>query len=149
MALSHLKKTQEAYQIFSMLNPIAHAQTEEDCQIYQVEPYVISADIYTHKIFYGKGGWTWYTGSSAWFYKVGLEELLGFQKEGDSLKITPHKIPFDHYQLTYHYQDTLYQIEFKKDKQEVITLDQKEIKGKIPLTNDKKEHTIVIKGGKE
>ena len=148
MALSHLRQKEEALNVFTMLNPISHTMNKEDCQIYQVEPYVIPADIYTHKIFYAKGGWTWYTGSSAWFYKVGIEELLGFRKYGKTLHFDIDKIPFQSYHLTYHYKDTTYEITFQQSKTTKITLDQQEIKNDIPLSNDKKTHSIEIKGGK-
>lgn len=148
MALSHLRQKEEALNVFTILNPISHTMNKEDCQIYQVEPYVIPADIYTHKIFYAKGGWTWYTGSSAWFYKVGIEELLGFRKYGKTLHFDIDKIPFQSYHLTYHYKDTTYEITFQQSKTTKITLDQQEIKNDIPLSNDKKTHSIEIKGGK-
>ena len=60
-----------------MLNPINHARTPEDRERYKVEPYVVAADVYSHPLHLGRGGWTWYTGSAAWMYRVALEGILG------------------------------------------------------------------------
>ena len=57
--------------------------------IYKVEPYVVAADVYTAKGHLGRGGWTWYTGSASWMYRVALESILGFQQRGDMLFIEP------------------------------------------------------------
>ena len=78
-----------AHDLYRMLNPLTHAATPDDVAIYQVEPYVVAADIYTAPGHVGRGGWTWYTGSASWMYRVGLESLLGFTKRGDALTIEP------------------------------------------------------------
>jgi cyclic beta-1,2-glucan synthetase len=72
-----------------MLNPISHADTPEKTARYKVEPYVIAADIYSMPPHTGRGGWTWYTGSSGWMYRLGLEAILGITRVGKTLKITP------------------------------------------------------------
>ena len=45
-------------------------------------PTSSSADIYTHPLHVGRGGWTWYTGSAAWLYRFGLEHILGLRRRG-------------------------------------------------------------------
>src|SRR5437763_7785080 len=78
-----------ALELFQMLNPLTHALTPEAAATYKVEPYVVAADVYTAAGHLGRGGWTWYTGSASWMYRVGLEAILGFRKCGDQLTIRP------------------------------------------------------------
>ncbi|MDB4951702.1 MAG: hypothetical protein JWM27_4351, partial [Gemmatimonadetes bacterium] len=78
-----------AFQLYQMLNPLTHAGTPADAERYKVEPYVVAADVYTAPGQVGRGGWTWYTGSASWMYRVGLEAILGFTKRGDTLRIAP------------------------------------------------------------
>ena len=77
-----------------MLNPIHHARTPEQVARYKVEPYVMAADIYSVAPHAGRGGWTWYTGSSAWMYRAGIEGLLGLHRQGRVLRVRPC-IPLD------------------------------------------------------
>ena len=63
----------KATELFRMINPIEHARTKEASNKYKVEPYVIAADIYGYGNMAGRGGWTWYTGSSSWMYEAGLQ----------------------------------------------------------------------------
>ena len=75
--------------LYQMINPVTHALTPEDVATYKVEPYVVAADVYTAEGHLGRGGWTWYTGSASWLYRVGLEAILGFNKRGESLEMDP------------------------------------------------------------
>ncbi len=74
---------------FDLLNPVRHADSAAKVTRYKVEPYVVSADVYSVDPHVGRGGWTWYTGSAAWLYRAGLEAVLGFHLLGDSLRIEP------------------------------------------------------------
>jgi cyclic beta-1,2-glucan synthetase len=78
-----------ALELFQMLNPITHADSPSAVDIYKVEPYVVAADVYTAKGHLGRGGWTWYTGSASWMYRVALESILGFKQRGEMLFIEP------------------------------------------------------------
>lgn len=78
-----------AGELLAMLNPIRHSDTPGATDRYKVEPYVIAADVYSHPPHVGRGGWTWYTGSAAWMYRVALEGLLGFRIEGAHLHLDP------------------------------------------------------------
>jgi cyclic beta-1,2-glucan synthetase len=89
MAIAHLGSGDEAVELFHMLNPINHARTPADVERYQVEPYVVAADVYMHPAHIGRGGWTWYTGSAAWMYRLGLESILGLRHRGRSFSIAP------------------------------------------------------------
>ncbi|HEY0197294.1 MAG TPA: glycosyl transferase family 36 [Rhodanobacter sp.] len=75
--------------LFDLLNPIRHSDSAAAVERYKVEPYVVSADVYSVEPYVGRGGWTWYTGSAAWLYRAGLEAVLGFHLLGDRLRIDP------------------------------------------------------------
>ena len=79
--------------------------------MYKVEPYVVAADVYTASGHLGRGGWTWYTGSASWMYRIGLEAILGFRKEGETLTIDPC-VPVDwrEFRIDYRYGRSLYSI---------------------------------------
>lgn len=79
----------QAANLFAMLNPIHHTQTEEDWRTYKVEPYVMAADVYSVAPHTGRGGWTWYTGAAGWMYRAGIEGILGLQRHGDTVTIQP------------------------------------------------------------
>ena len=104
----------KAVELFSMINPIEHARTKEETIKYKVEPYVIAADIYGQGNLSGRGGWTWYTGSSSWMYEAGLHYILGFTIEKGYLSINPC-IPNDwkEYKIHYKYGNTVYNINIK------------------------------------
>jgi cyclic beta-1,2-glucan synthetase len=89
LALTRLKRGDDAWKAFQMLNPVTHALNREDANLYRVEPYVVAADVYGHGDLTGRGGWTWYTGSAAWLYRVAVEGILGLRKEGGNLVIDP------------------------------------------------------------
>ncbi len=111
IALAMLGDGDRAHEIFSMINPINYTKTDEDLETYKTEPYVVAADVYSNPQHIGRGGWTWYTGSAAWLYRSALENILGFQKDGEVLTIEPC-IPRDwkEFEITYHYKSAIYQI---------------------------------------
>lgn len=104
----------KALELYRMINPIEHARTKEASSKYKVEPYVIPADIYGTGNLAGRGGWTWYTGSASWYYKAGIENLLGLKIEEGYLKIEPC-IPKDwkEYQMKYQWRESMYNIVVK------------------------------------
>ncbi len=89
LATTLLGQADRAFELFQMMNPLTHGNTPQGVARYKVEPYVIAADVYTADAHLGRGGWTWYTGAASWFYRVGLENILGFTKRGDTLSIKP------------------------------------------------------------
>ena len=145
MALIKAGYYDRAYRYYQMINPVNRTKNSQNVEKYKVEPYVIAADIYSAENFPGRGGWTWYTGSAGWFYKVGIESILGIKKYGDKLKLEP-KIPiaWDGYKAVYNYKDTVYNIEVKKASKDFIELDGKKVHSNISLVNDKKEHLITV-----
>jgi cyclic beta-1,2-glucan synthetase len=150
-ALTELGMGYQAYEQFKILNPITHSMNLEDANRYAVEPYVVAADIYSRPPFVGRGGWTWYTGSSGWLYRLGVEAILGFKLEGDHLNIDPC-IPdhWDGFNMTYKKENTIFQIEVKnpdhieKGVKEMIldgeTLEEK----KVPLIDDSSVHHVLV-----
>jgi cyclic beta-1,2-glucan synthetase len=89
LAFALLGDGDKAGELFSFLNPINHARTAASVQLYKVEPYVICADVYSAPGHLGRGGWTWYTGSAGWMYRVGTEGILGVSLRGRSLRVDP------------------------------------------------------------
>ncbi len=89
-ALAEAGRTDRAATLLKMLSPVSHAETKEDAERYVVEPYVIAADVYGVQPHIGRGGWTWYTGSAGWMWRVAVETLLGFTVEdGRFLRLQP------------------------------------------------------------
>ncbi len=111
MATAMQGRHDRAFALFRLLNPLTHADSAEGVQRYKVEPYVVAADVYTNPLHIGRGGWTWYTGSASWMYRVGLEQLLGFTKVGGTLRIVPC-VPeeWPSFTITYRFGDTPYTI---------------------------------------
>ena len=81
IAFAMLNLNEKAMELYKMINPIEHSNSYEKAIVYKVEPFVIAADIYGASNLLGRGGWTWYTGSSSWFYRTGIEILLGLKVE--------------------------------------------------------------------
>ena len=134
-------RTDMAYFLYSLINPIHRTATLADVLKYKVEPYCIAADIYSNPQHPGRGGWTWYTGSASWAYKTGIENILGLQKEGNTLVVNP-SIPsdWDHFSITYRYGNTPYHIIYQRNRnaQTPIT------PTRIPLVDDNQPHEITL-----
>jgi len=93
MAFAKLGDPARAWELFSLINPIHHGSTPSRIAVYKVEPYVVAADVYSVAPHTGRGGWTWYTGSAGWLYRVAVESVLGFAIEGGrALRLNP-RIP--------------------------------------------------------
>ncbi|MBP5413139.1 MAG: hypothetical protein J6Y47_07785 [Bacteroidales bacterium] len=109
MALLQEGKVDQAYFYYSLINPIHRTSTLADVLKYKVEPYCIAADIYANRQHAGQGGWTWYTGSASWAYKVGVENILGLQVRGTKLSFNPH-VPtsWSNFTIHYRYGNTIY-----------------------------------------
>ena len=133
-----------------MINPIEHSRTKDAVNKYKVEPYVIAADIYGQGNLVGRGGWTWYTGSSSWYYKAGIEYILGLKIENGYMTIDPC-IPRDwkEYQIQYKWKDSIYHINVKNPNGknrgvEKVILDGNEVENKIKLDGARKIYHIEV-----
>jgi len=110
-AFAMLGNGDRAGELFSMLNPINHARSRTAANRYRVEPYVACGDVYSMPPNVGRGGWTWYTGSAAWMYRVAIEYMLGIRLQGDMLRIEP-VIPrnWPQFEATVRHGDATYEI---------------------------------------
>ena len=115
IAQTMLNLNDKAYENFRMINPIEHARTKDESSKYKVEPYVIAADVYGQGNLAGRGGWTWYTGSSSWMYIAGIKYILGLNIEDGYLKIEPH-IPqnWNNYEIKYKYKNSILNIKITR-----------------------------------
>jgi cyclic beta-1,2-glucan synthetase len=111
MAFAALGDAERAWELATMINPINHARTPAGAATYKVEPYVVAADVYALAPHIGRGGWTWYTGSAGWMYRLVVESLLGLNLEGDRLRFAP-RMPshWKEFALRYRYRETYYDI---------------------------------------
>jgi cyclic beta-1,2-glucan synthetase len=89
MAVARLGGGDEAVEFFHMLNPVNRARSAAEVNRYTVEPYAVAADVHAHPLHAGRGGWTWYTGSAAWLYRLGLESILGVRRQGNTFSVDP------------------------------------------------------------
>lgn len=109
MAFAKLGDRSRTWELLKMINPLTHGITSQS--IYKVEPYVMAADVYAVPPHIGRGGWTWYTGSAGWMYRLILESVLGLHLEGNQLSFTPCLPPdWNTYTLNYRYRNTNYHI---------------------------------------
>jgi len=111
LAYAMLGDGDRAFELFQMLNPINRSSSRAAVQRYKVEPYVLAGDVYSEPPHTGRGGWTWYTGSAGWLYRVGVECILGFQFHGLMLHIDPC-IPraWPGFSITFRYHSAVYEI---------------------------------------
>jgi cyclic beta-1,2-glucan synthetase len=89
LAYARLGDGDRASELFSILNPVNHTRTRDAVSVYRAEPYVVAADVYSAVPHTGRGGWTWYTGSAGWMYRVGIESILGLSQRAGALHIDP------------------------------------------------------------
>ncbi len=111
MAFAQLGDSKRAWELLTMINPINHGSSLDKIATYKVEPYVIAADVYAVSPHVGRGGWSWYTGSAAWMYRLILESLLGLRLDADKLRFAPC-LPADwkSFKIHYRYRETVYHI---------------------------------------
>ncbi|MBI4321800.1 MAG: glycosyltransferase 36 associated protein, partial [Chloroflexi bacterium] len=143
-----------AVEILRMLNPVEHARTPEAVERYRVEPYVVPADIYALEGHVGQGGWTWYTGSAGWMYRVWLEEVFGLKLRGNELRLDP-VIPttWPGFTLRYRFRSARYEIRVENPDHVVRGVAWVEVDGQrrhelaIMLEDDGASHTVVVRLG--
>ncbi len=140
-----------ASEYFRIINPIEHARTKEGVLKFKVEPYVVPADVYASPSMLGRGGWTWYTGSSSWLYIAGLEYILGVTIHGNIMKIKPCISPaWKEFRVEYTYGKSKYVVDVKNPELKstgisAISLDNNFINSnEIELIDDQKVHTVEV-----
>ena len=152
MAFALMGEHDRAWELFSLLNPIHHGSTPEQIATYKVEPYVVAADVYGVAPHTGRGGWTWYTGSAGWMYRLLIETLLGVNLEGDKLRLTP-RMPknWTSYKIHYRFRQTVYHITITRldggsEIANQLWLDGEELAAEtVPLVDDRQEHFVEMK----
>jgi len=152
MAFALMGDHDRAWELFALLNPIHHGATPEQIATYKVEPYVVAADVYAVAPHIGRGGWTWYTGSAGWMYRLLIETLLGVNLEGDHLRLTP-RLPksWTTYKIHYRYRQTVYHITITRLEAGATEADQLLLDGEalaaktVPLVDDRREHFVELK----
>jgi cyclic beta-1,2-glucan synthetase len=151
MAVARLGSGDEAMELFHMLNPINHARTPAEVDRYMAEPYVVAGDVHAHPAQAGRAGWTWYTGSAGWMYRVGLEAILGLERRGDRFKVDPC-IPsvWPEYRLEWGFGASRYVIVVENPERRCRGVAAAELDGEpvdpgaIPLVDDGAEHQVRV-----
>ena len=149
MAFALMGESERAWELFALLNPVHHGGTPRQIATYKVEPYVIAADVYAAPPHVGRGGWTWYTGSAGWMYRLLIETLLGVNLEGDRLRLAP-RMPkaWTSFKIHYRYRQTVYHITIARLGPDAVgtnllSLDGQALPGAtIPLRDDRHEHAV-------
>jgi cyclic beta-1,2-glucan synthetase len=160
-AMAELGRRDRAARWLEMLSPLTHTATRERTDVYKVEPYVVAADVYGVEPHVGRGGWTWYTGSAAWTYRIALESVLGFTLEdGTTLRLLPC-VPDDwpDYRIRYRLPagETVYDIHVGNPERcsetvvsAVVDGESVPVEGgvaRIPLLGDGKTHVVEVRLG--
>jgi cyclic beta-1,2-glucan synthetase len=135
IAFATLGQGDQAHRLFSLLNPLTHANTRANADRYRVEPYVVAADVYAERAHLGRGGWTWYTGSAGWMYRAGLEWLLGFRVRGAFLHLDPC-IPsgWPRFEIVFRHRSTRYEITVENPSGVSRGISSVEVDGACPAT---------------
>jgi cyclic beta-1,2-glucan synthetase len=152
MASALLGDHDRAWELFEFLNPINHGSTSAEIDTYKVEPYVVAADVYAVAPHTGRGGWTWYTGSAGWMYRLLSETLLGLKLEGNRLRLTP-RLPkrWPTCKIDYRHRQTLYHITISRlgdglsDSGQTCLDGEELIDDIIPLVDDQCEHRVEMR----
>ena len=151
MAFALAGETARAWELFRLINPILHAQTPKDVAGYKAEPYVMAADVYSVAPHTGRGGWTWYTGSAGWMYRLITETFLGIEIMVDELRFNP-RVPADwkSFKLDYRYRETTYHILLVnesgtwKTSPKILVDGSERAQGVLKLVNDREEHVVEV-----
>ncbi len=151
MAFAQLGEAKKAWELLGLINPIHHGDSPAAIETYKVEPYVVAADVYAVAPHTGRGGWTWYTGSAGWMYRLVVESLLGLHRKGDTLRIAPC-IPADWpaYAMDYRHGKAIYRISISQTATDgsegSVTVDGVEQTARtIQLVDDGREHRVEIR----
>ncbi len=154
MAFAALGERERAWELLTMINPVNHARSPDAIATYRAEPYVVAADVYALAPHVGRGGWSWYTGSAGWMYRLIVESLLGLRRDGDTLRLAPC-LPADWpmVKMRYRYRTSVYRIVVSQPPRGddsmaaamSVTVDGVlRHDGTIPLVDDQREHSVDV-----
>ena len=137
-----------------MINPLHHGESPERTAVYKVEPYVVAADVYAVAPHTGRGGWTWYTGSAGWMYRLITESLLGLRLTADPQFTRLHFAPclpgeWQEFRLRYRYRETPYHITVRQTAgteaaMSVVVDGVLQAEPTIALVDDRVEHRVEV-----
>ncbi len=151
MAFAKMGDAERAWELTRMINPINHSDNAAHAALYKAEPYVMAADVYAVAPHVGRGGWTWYTGSAGWMYRLLVESLLGVHLESNTLTVKPClPAAWQRCSLAYHHGNTIYRIAIshdaaQEDAQTMQVDDIVQADGIIRLVDDGAEHHVDIR----
>jgi cyclic beta-1,2-glucan synthetase len=151
LAFARKGEVDKAVHILNLMHPSHHTSTKKDTERYKVEPYVLAGDVYSLEGQVGRGGWSWYTGSTSWMYRIWLEEICGFHLRGENLILNP-LLPksWNSIKINYKYKTSQYNIIIEKEKnsteeKQILEIDNKIIQGnEIPLQDDSQTHYVRV-----
>jgi cyclic beta-1,2-glucan synthetase len=158
-ALAEMGRGTRAVELLRMLSPVTRTATEQQVEIYQTEPYVVAADVYSQPPHVGRGGWTWYTGSAGWMFRVAIESIMGLSVEsGRSIVLRPAiSSAWPSCKLTYrlpdgqtHYEITIENPSGKETGVTAATVDGETAcvedgAARIDLKRDGRRHCVVVR----
>lgn len=147
LAWARLGEGHKAVRLLQMMNPIELNRGPADIARYRGEPYVMAGDVLSAAGHAGQSGWTWYTGSAGWMYRIWIEEVLGFRLRGDRFTVVP-SLPAEWpgFELTYRYGSTVYEIRASRTQSEpraVLELDGKAVSF-VPLEQTGGTHRVNV-----
>ena len=150
MALAEAGAVEDAWRLFAMVNPVNHARNADEVQRYKVEPYVVTADVYGVAPHIGRGGWSWYTGSAGWLYRLVIETLLGITLENDGgrawLVLAP-RLPaaWPGFSFSYRRGASTWQVEVQRGSATGLQVDERLLPDtRLPLDDDGRGHHAVL-----
>jgi cellobiose phosphorylase len=149
-ACAKLGQPDRAVQALDVMNPILAAATRDLAQKYKTEPYVLAGDVYDNPQHRGRGGWSWYTGSAGWYYRVALESVLGLEIRGDRLTVKP-SIPasWPGFTMSVKHRSATFSVTVENGKtggkvRELWLDGQKAGDDSLPLADDGRQHNVRV-----
>jgi cellobiose phosphorylase len=149
MAFAEMGDAERAFRLFQILNPLERVRSKSAADTYMIEPYVLAGDVYGEPPNAGRGGWSWYTGSSGWLYRVGIESIVGLRREGNKVRFQP-RVPneWNEYTVRYRFGRSLYTIQLqraKPDEDASVRVDEAvQESGTISLIDDGAPHEVKV-----
>ena len=153
MAFAASGDARRSWDVVDMINPVNHTRTPAEVAVYKVEPYVMSADVYSVAPHTGRGGWSWYTGSAGWMYRLLVEATLGLRLQvvdGQATLLIDPRIPphWSGFEVDYVHRTTLFRLQFDRtglDKAPRVTLDGQPLgTSRLPLHDDGRQHSVQV-----
>lgn len=151
MAFATMKNRERAWELFSLINPVNHGNSADMVTMYKAEPYVIAADVYSQPPHTGRGGWTWYTGSAGWMYRLIVEHITGLNREGNRLVIDPcFPVSWNNFVVRYRFKDTVYTIRYtnlpgNENKVSISVDGILQQQNSLQLTDDHTDHQVDVR----